>query len=192
MPPRTVAAAEDLARHLLASDHERLAHSTAVAAQARVLTAAVRPDQAPLLVAAAWLHDLGYHATLAGTGFHPVDGARHLRRTGWPQAVADLVAHHSGSRFVAHARDLDDAMTPFAFEEDELSDALTVADQTAGPGGRLMSVPERLDDMLARHGEDSPNARAHHDREPYILASAHRVAGRLTAAGVDEARLRVL
>ena len=36
------------------------------------------------LVASAWLHDIGYAAGLQETGFHPVDGARHLRSAGWP------------------------------------------------------------------------------------------------------------
>jgi len=34
------------------------------------------------LVAAAWLHDIGYAPELAETGFHPLDGARYLRRVG--------------------------------------------------------------------------------------------------------------
>jgi len=34
------------------------------------------------LVAAAWLHDIGYAPGLAVTGFHPLDGARFLRRAG--------------------------------------------------------------------------------------------------------------
>ncbi len=33
------------------------------------------------LVAAAYLHDIGYAPELAITGFHPLDGARHLRVT---------------------------------------------------------------------------------------------------------------
>ena len=37
------------------------------------------PDQ---LVTAAWLHDIGYAPGLAVTGFHPLDGARFLRRAG--------------------------------------------------------------------------------------------------------------
>ena len=34
------------------------------------------------LVAAAWLHDIGYAPELVETGFHPLDGARYLRREG--------------------------------------------------------------------------------------------------------------
>ena len=57
-------------------------------------------------MAAAWLHDIGYAPGLQQTGFHPIDGALHLRSAGWPDAMCDLVAHHSGSRFVAAARHL--------------------------------------------------------------------------------------
>ena len=186
--PQIVAHAEDLARYLLAEEPERLAHTEAVARRAELLTAATSADQAPLLVAAAWLHDIGYPQPLHQTGFHPVDGARHLQATAWPAVVCDLVAHHSGSRFVAAARGLAEALEPFHFEEDELTDALTVADQTAGPHGRPMSVHDRIDDMLTRHGPDSPNARAHSHRGPYLLAAAHRVADRLLEAGMDAAQ----
>ena len=33
-----------------------------------------------VLVAAAWLHDIGYAPGVKDTGFHPLDGARYLRR----------------------------------------------------------------------------------------------------------------
>lgn len=48
-----------------------------------------------MLVAAAYLHDVGYDAELAVTGFHPLDGARWLRSLGEVR-LAGLVAHHSG------------------------------------------------------------------------------------------------
>jgi len=54
--------------------------------------------------------------------------------------VCNLVAHHSGSRFVARVRRLDDRLSEFDFVEDALSDALTVADNTAGPNGTVMTV----------------------------------------------------
>jgi hypothetical protein len=74
--------------------------------------------------------------------------------------VCDLVAHHSGSRFVARVRGLDDQLREFELVEDALSDALTVADNTAGPNGTVMTVDERLRDKLTRHGPHSPKARA--------------------------------
>jgi hypothetical protein len=51
---------------------------------------------------------------------------------------------------------LDDSLAEFDRQENLLSDALTAADQTIGPHGRPMTVSERIDDMPARHGDDSP------------------------------------
>jgi hypothetical protein len=182
--PQVVDAAADLAHYILQDAPERFEHSRSVAERAMFLTLAVENDQAPLLVAAAWLHDIGYAPELKTTGFHPLDGAQHLRATGWPELVCGLVAHHSGSRFVAHVRGLDDPLAEFQYRENPLSDALTAADQTIGPHGRPMTVYERIDDMLARHGDDSPNARAHPERGPYLLDASHRVASRMESAGV--------
>lgn len=95
--------------------------------------------------------------------------------------MCDLVAHHSGSRFVARVRGLDDQLREFELVEDALSDALTVADNTAGPNGTVMTVDERLRDKLTRHGRNSPNARANPERDDYIRAAARRVAQRLAA-----------
>jgi hypothetical protein len=50
-----------------------------------------------VLVAAACLHDLGYAPALIETGFHGLDGARHLRALGY-ERLAGLVAYHSGAR----------------------------------------------------------------------------------------------
>ena len=47
--------------------------------------------------------------------------------------ICGLVAHHSGSRFVAHVKGLDDALAEFEYAEDPVSDALTVADQPSAP-----------------------------------------------------------
>ena len=130
------------------------------------------------------LHDIGYSEAVQQTGFHPVDGARYLRLSGWPPAVCDAVAHHSGSRYVALVRRLEPDLAEFSFAEDEVSDALTVADQTVGPGGVPMAIHVRIADLLRRHGPDSPNALAHARRGPYLLATAKRVAERLSSQGI--------
>jgi putative nucleotidyltransferase with HDIG domain len=177
--PQMVAIAADLTQHILDSDPDRLAHSKAVARRAEFLTLTVEPECAALLVAAAWLHDIGYAPRLRDTGFHPIDGARHLQTIGWPPAICNLVAHHSGARFVASILHLDRQLEAYPFSQDAVSDALTVADQTIGPKGQAMTLDERMSDMLKRHGPDSPNALAHPQREPYIRAAAMRVAARL-------------
>jgi hypothetical protein len=97
-----------------------------------------------------------------------------------------LVAHHSGARFVPVERGFAELMAEFDFEESPLSDALTYADQTVGPGGRRMTVTYRIAEAIARHGPDSPNARARVDRVPFLLAVAGRVRERLALAGFPE------
>ncbi|NAZ88402.1 HD domain-containing protein, partial [Kineococcus indalonis] len=137
------------------------------------------------LVAAAWLHDVGYAPPLRRTGFHPVDGADHLLREGWDPLVPALVAHHSGARFVAAVRGLGAELAvhddPRAVEG-PLADALTWADQTVSATGEVVDVEERLADVLRRHGPDSPNARCHHRRGPYVRGAVHRTEEQLRRA----------
>jgi len=68
-------------RRLLKAETHRWAHVAGVASAASVDGEALRIDEAELLVAAAWLHDIGYSADLLDTGFHPLDGVRYLRST---------------------------------------------------------------------------------------------------------------
>ena len=140
MPEQLIPEARDLVARILEDDPQRLRHCAGVAARAQALAATVPLPAADTLVASAWLHDIGYGSPLRDSGFHPLDGAVYLRREGWPAPVCDLVAHHSGSRFVARIRALDDRLSEFNFVEDALSDALTVADNTAGPDGTVMTV----------------------------------------------------
>ena len=172
--------ARDLAGTLLADNPERWRHTAGVADRAEALAATVDANDDPrVLIAAAWLHDVGYGKPTYDTGFHPLDGARYLERDHWPGRLAALVAHHSGARFVAEERGLQAAMAVFPFEQSSVADALTYADQTVGPYGRRLTLDERIDDMLRRHAPDSPNARAHHRRAPYLYAVAARVEARL-------------
>jgi predicted hydrolase (HD superfamily) len=101
-------------------------------------------------VASAWLHDIGYAPALRQTGFHPLDGAMYLRQEGWPEPVCALVAHHSGSRFVARIDGLDGSLWEFKFAEDAASDVLTSADNTADQDGSLIKLSARLREKLHR------------------------------------------
>ncbi len=172
--------ARELAGTLLADNPERWRHTAGVARRAEELASTTDADDDPiLLVTAAWLHDIGYAGPTRDTGFHPLDGARYLRRHGWADRLAALVAHHSGARFVADACGFGPAMADFPLECSSVADALTYADQTVGRFGRRYTIDERMADMLRRHGPDSPNARAHHLRVPYLSAVAARVEARL-------------
>ncbi len=172
--PWVVDAAQWLAHDLLGNSGARWLHTRAVAARATSATSILPAEQAPTLVAAAWLHDIGYAAPVVDTGFHPLDGARHVHRRGWDPVIAGLVAHHSGARFVAAVLGLADQLADFAdpvHHRGPLASALTWADQTTGPHGEAVDLETRMQGMLRRHGPDSPNARAHADRAP-VLAEA--------------------
>ncbi|GAA0256928.1 HD domain-containing protein [Cryptosporangium japonicum] len=175
-----------LARALLPPPAERWFHTSGVAARAGQLAGVVDRDDRELLVAAAWLHDIGYADEVRDTGFHPLDGARYLDRLGLPKRLTSLVAHHSGARFVAEARGLGAAMADFPVEVSLVSDALTYADQTVGPHGRPYSVDQRMAEMLGRHGPDSPQARAHRARAPYLRGVASRMENALRLVTVGD------
>jgi HD superfamily phosphodiesterase len=90
----TVDEAAELAGKMLAEPlPRRWRHVRSVARRARWVgkELALSDD----LVAAAWLHDIGYAPDLVETGFHPLDGARYLRRAGVDGPVVGLVAYHS-------------------------------------------------------------------------------------------------
>ena len=178
--PTLVPRSRRLTRGLLRKQlNERWQHTQGVAKRAGELADTVPENERPILLAAAWLHDIGYSPAIRRTGFHPLDGALHLRRKKWDPRVVALVAHHSGARFVPVERGFADLMGKFEFEDSPLSDALTYADQTVGPRGLRMTVEYRIAEAIARHGPDSPNARARVDRVPYLLAVAQRVEARL-------------
>jgi putative nucleotidyltransferase with HDIG domain len=171
--------AEALANALLDDLADRRTHSAAVARTAGELASAVEPADRDVLVAAAWLHDIGYSHRLEVTGFHPLDGAVYLERHGWPARICALVAHHSAARFVAQALGLEDRLDHFPFEQSPVSDALTYADQTTGPQGQPMTLDQRLTEKRARYDPTSAPARVNRAREPYIRAAAARTQSRL-------------
>jgi hypothetical protein len=187
--------AHDLAEELLGPVGSRWSHTQGVAARAASAAAAVDEQDRPILVAAAYLHDIGYAEPLRESGFHPLDGARFLQRQGWPTLIAGLVAHHSGARFVAAVRGLSPELLEFddeAFMSGPLADAIIYADQTTGPDGQPIDLERRMADMLRRHGPDSPNARCHHVRAPILRAAVKATEDRLRAAdcpaGVEPSR----
>jgi hypothetical protein len=107
------------------------------------------------LVAAAWLHDIGYAPDLVTTGFHPLDGARYLRRIGVSELVVSLVAYHSCAPIEAKVRGLDGELaSEFATGDPALTDALLYCDMTTGPDGDYVQPAERLVEIRGRYGPD--------------------------------------
>ena len=124
--------AHRLAEELLAGPLvSRWQHVQAVANKAERVADAVPPEDREILVAAAWLHDIGYGPGLTDTGFHPLDGARFLRRIGASDRVARLVAHHSCAVYEAKVRGLErELLREFELEESITYDALVFCDMT--------------------------------------------------------------
>jgi hypothetical protein len=185
-----VATAQAVARDLLSDLPDRLRHTAAVAARAAELSVTVAATDRDQLVAAAWLHDIGYSPDLHETGFHPLDGARYLHRHRWSRRICGLVAHHSGAWFVARALGLQVALGDFPRELSAVTDALAYADQTVGPTGQRLPIRQRMAEAVGRHGPGSAQARVHIVRRAQLIAAANRVERRLPAldrsAGLDQ------
>ncbi len=159
-------------------------HVRQVAAQARRVAAAVGPTDCDLLVAAAYLHDVGYAPVLAETGFHPLDGARWVRDHGPGGRLAALVAYHSCAIYEAQVRGLlATLLSEFEPEDSATYDALVFCDITTGPKGENFSFDERISDIYERYGPEHEVSRAL-DLSRSALESCHaRTLARLAAAG---------
>ncbi|WP_354531815.1 HD domain-containing protein [Nakamurella sp. UYEF19] len=172
--------AEPLARQQLQSLPSRWHHTRSVAAQARIASVTIGPQDRALLEAAAWLHDIGYGPKIADTGFHPLDGARYLAGRGAPARLINLVANHSCARFEADERGMLPELQSYELEVGPVADALIWADMTTGPTGQTVTVEDRLAEILRRYTEESPVHRAIEEASGDIVAAVRRVQIRLT------------
>ncbi|MER6445314.1 HD domain-containing protein [Streptomyces venezuelae] len=161
----------------------RWAHSQGVAARAAGLGPVLGGD-AGLLAAAAVLHDVGYAPRLAGTGFHPLDGARFLRdEHGADERLVRLVANHSFALLEAEERGLRGVLErefPL-LDQPLLVDALVYCDMTTTPDGQETTARERLAEVVRRYGADSLVGRFIRRASPEIFATVARVETRLAA-----------
>ncbi|WP_316574260.1 HD domain-containing protein [Nocardia canadensis] len=180
MTADAVAWAESLARSYLRDLPRRLRHVEGVARHAERVAATV--DDPELLVVAAWLHDIGYSAELATTGFHPVDGAEFLRAQGASIRLCALVAHHSCACVEARRRGV-----PIAWEDERTSlrDALWWADMTTTPSGEPTDVRSRIAEVLHRYGPGHVVTDSVSESAPELIAAADRTEEAAQRAGVD-------
>jgi hypothetical protein len=184
MNRNTAAWARDLARkHLETPLPRRWAHTQGVARQARSL-APILGDEADLLEAAAWLHDIGYAPDLVRTGFHPLDGARYLRNTHQADThLCRLVAHHSCALIEARERGLSIPLTrEFGTQPPHLSTPLIYCDMTTSPRGEPLSVEQRITEILARYGAGHLVARAITRASPQLINAVQQVSRELPLA----------
>ena len=153
--------------------------------------AAVRLSTLPgvcgsLLVAAAWLHDIGYAPDLVDTGFHPLDGGRFLRRQGADERLVCLVAHHSCAVYEARVRGLDDALlAEFRLEDSPTYDALVFCDMTTGPVGDSVSYTARMEEIRARYGPGHAVTRAVELAKADLTACCERTLEQMAVAGIS-------
>jgi hypothetical protein len=166
------------AEELLAPLGDRWMHVQAVAEEARHVATILPAQDGDLLVAAAYLHDIGYAPSLNQFGFHALDGARFLHVRG-QERLASLVAHHSGARFEAEERGLVEELAAFPVEDGPVMDALTFADMTTGPAGQPMTLDERISEIRRRYPPNDPVHRAIVRARPLLQAAVERTQARL-------------
>ena len=171
----TVTVAEAMAEAKLAvSLPRRWRHVRSVARRARWVGKQLSLSDD--LVAAAWLHDIGYAPELVETGFHPLDGARFLRREGVDGQVVSLVAYHSCAQIEADVRGLGPELaSEFSPAGPLLSDALLYCDMTTGPDGDYVRPADRLVEIRGRYGPDHEVTRFVERAASEILTTAGRV-----------------
>jgi HD domain len=182
--------AEATARKLLAKPlPRRWAHTQGVAATARGLAPVLGPDT-NLVTAAAWLHDIGYAPSVAATGFHPLDGARHLRDAeGASGMLCRLVAHHSCAMNEAIERGLArELAAEFRPARRDLADALIYCDMTTSPDGDRVSIARRLAEIRSRYGPGHLVSRSIARSTPELTSAVERITGRLAACSPPTAR----
>ncbi|MGY4100495.1 HD domain-containing protein [Nocardia sp. R16R-3T] len=167
--------AEQLARTYLVALPRRWKHVQGVVRQAKWAVDVV--DDSAMLIASAWVHDLGYAPEIARTGCHAVDGAAFLSAQRAPARLCALVAHHSCARIEARQRGID---IEWPDEQTPLRDALWWADMTTTPTGESTDVRSRLSEVCERYGPDHVVAQSVTEASPELLGAVERTEGLLS------------
>lgn len=172
------------AESLLAPLGDRWLHVQGVARVSECVGAMFDEKNWSTLVAAAYLHDIGYARQVRQTGFHPLDGARYLQGLGLNR-LASLVAYHSGAYYEAQLLGWLDELKRFAQEHSAVADALTYCDLITGPTGAPISLKQRSADIMARYGKGHPVYQAHRLAFPRLCLAYGRTVRRLRQAGLQ-------
>ena len=177
--------------HLAVVLPRRWTHVQAVAARAAEVAPAMGTGDGSVLVAAAWLHDVGYAPGAVNTGLHALDGARFLRAQGAvDERVTALVAHHSAAMLEAELRGLADQLAAeFDREVSAVADALWYCDMTTGPDGQRMTVHERFAEIRSRYGPGHVVTQFI-TAEPELTAAVTRTEERIADGLSDRRRIR--
>lgn len=162
----------------------RWLHVQGVVAGARETGQIFDEDEKAYLIAAAYLHDIGYAPTLYKTGFHPIDGAYYLRSQG-QERLASLVAYHSEAQFEAQLRGLASELAIFPREQSVVADVLTYCDLTTSPTGQPIFLQERIDGILNRYDREDIVVQAMYQAMPTWARIVRRVQRCLKERGLE-------
>jgi hypothetical protein len=178
-----IAWASERAASLLSPLGNRWLHVQGVVERARWIGQTFDGEDRVHLLAAAYLHDIGYASSLRITGFHPLDGAISVRSFGY-ERLASLVAHHFAARFEAQLRGCDRLLHEFPRERSPVADALTYCDGTTGPAGEHISLKERAAEIRSRYTEEDVVVQALCLAMPHLALALGRTQQRLLKAGL--------
>jgi hypothetical protein len=175
--------AAERANVLLSSLGNRWLHVQGVVKRASWVGQTFDEGDRSVLLASAYLHDIGYAPSLRVTGFHPLDGALYIRSCGY-ERLASLIAHHFAARFEAHLLGCDELLQEFPRERSAVDDALTYCDLTTSPIGEQISLKERASEIRSRYGEYDLVVQALHLAMPYLALTVGRIQQRLKRNGL--------
>lgn len=173
------------AGYLLPALGKRWLHVQGVVRQAQGVRHLFSEEDQRYLLAAAYLHDIGYAPEVQRIGFHPLDGANYILSQLGDARLAALVAHHSESRFEAALRGYAGELGKFPRERSALADALIYCDMTTDGSGNHVSLKERITDILSRYPETDVVIQALHRARPYWALAVARTNRRLKVRQSD-------
>lgn len=160
---------------------DRWLHTLGVVHRAKMVASTASPADRPVLLAAAYVHDIGYAPELVASGFHPLDGAVWLRNNE-QERLARLVAHHSGARFQATELGLVAELDAFPEEQSIVADLLTYCDLTTDPDGSRVTFSARLAGISSRYPRDSEVSRSMRAAADPLAAVMRRAERQITGA----------
>ncbi|MEO8973271.1 MAG: HD domain-containing protein [Ktedonobacteraceae bacterium] len=176
--------AAEQAATLLTLQKNRWLHVQGVVKIAYLMEKIFDKEDYAYLIAAAYLHDIGYAPQIRQTGFHPLDGARFILSSLNDMRLASLVAHHSEARFEAQLRGYAGELQAFPHEQSAVADSLTYCDQITGPTGLRVSLQDRTNEIIHRYGERHIVTQALHLSLPYVTLAVARTEQKLAEHGI--------
>lgn len=169
--------ARRIAAEYLSTLGRRWRHVQQVGSVAESFVAAGKVSE--VVAVAAWLHDIGYAAALARTGFHPLDGGRFLQARGASDEIVGLVGYHTGAMFEADERGLLAELQTLPKPDQDDQDLLTYFDLSVGPDGTVVDPKARVEEILTRYAPGHPVHKAVARSQSHLLRVAERAERRI-------------